>query len=219
MKLALEQCKIVEAAAKYRTMRQEVIDMQRKITDNRVYELDTYRSILVNIRNFDYRFHKYESDVLNDEMNQVQTRQFDGILSRKCKKCNTMKAPQSHHCSTCGRCVARMDHHCPWVNNCVGFSNQKHFLLFLVYVFLGSSHACVLIAYKAYTCLDENCAMFAETSTCVVAGVSIFLAILFGLFVCVMFCDQISCIVENTSSKFLITLTALAIDKLQKKRA
>ena len=50
------------------------------------------------------------------------------ILDKKCRKCDSLKPPQSHHCSTCEACVARMDHHCPWVNNCVGFYNQKFFL-------------------------------------------------------------------------------------------
>ena len=101
-----------------------------------------------------------------------------------------------------------MDHHCPWVNNCVGYANQKHFLLFLIYVFLGSFHAIGLIAYKAYYCMGENCALFADTATWVIAGAGVFLGLLFGIFVIVMFCDQISCIVENSST----------IDRLQRKR-
>lgn len=26
-----------------------------------------------------------------------------------------------------------MDHHCPFIKNCVGFNNQKHFILLLIY--------------------------------------------------------------------------------------
>jgi len=150
-----------------------------------------------------------ESKDEDDKLNIHQLRHIEGLLSKKCKKCMTIKAPQSHHCSICKRCVARMDHHCPWVNNCVGVYNQKHFLLFLLYVCLGSSHALFLIGYKCGTCLEANCAMFADFSVVIIAGLSLFLALLFDLFVMVMFCDQISCIVENTST----------IDKLQKKRA
>ena len=65
----------------------------------------------------------------NVDINRADNIKFlDSVLSKKCKKCNSVKPPQSHHCSICKRCIARMDHHCPWVNNCVGFYNQKFFL-------------------------------------------------------------------------------------------
>jgi len=51
--------------------------------------------------------------------------------------------------------------------------------------------------------------MFIETGNIAIAGVSIFLGLLFAIFVAVMFYDQISCITENMST----------IDKLQRKRA
>ena len=111
------------------------------------------------------------------------------VLGKKCKKCDSLKPPGSHHCSTCGRCIARMDHHCPWVNNCVGFFNQKYFLQFLVYVFLGSMHALIMICVKGWECFDKNCVVFNSTGALALTIVAGFLAVLFGLFVAIMFFD------------------------------
>jgi uncharacterized OB-fold protein len=59
----------------------------------------------------------------NPQKSVIGVKYLDFIMNKQCKKCNSLKPPNSHHCSTCGRCIARMDHHCPWVNNCVGFYN------------------------------------------------------------------------------------------------
>ena len=93
-------------------------------------------------------------------VNARNVRFLDKIMSKKCKKCNSIKPPHSHHCSICKRCIARMDHHCPWVNNCVGFYTQKHFILFLYYVFVGSGHALYILFKKGIYCLDKNCPIF-----------------------------------------------------------
>ena len=70
-------------------------------------------------------------------------------------------------------------------------------------------HAFVLIAMQSYTCYYETCFMFVLGSEVVLACASLFMAILFAIFVAVMFYDQVSCILENMST----------IDKLKHKRA
>jgi hypothetical protein len=142
----------------------------------------------------------------NIGMYSSNIRFLSNLVTKNCKKCSSLKPPASHHCSICGRCIARMDHHCPWVNTCVGFYNQKFFLQFLIYVGLASFHSMITIAMKGFKCLDKNCVMFNYTPTMVLAGIAVFLDLLFGLFVVIMFIDQIQCIYGNTST----------IDKLKK---
>ena len=68
-------------------------------------------------------------------------------------------------------------------------------------------HALVLMVWQGISCMDKNCRMFQPTSTIVVTAVACFCAVLFGLFVAIMFVDQIQCILENSST----------IDNLKKK--
>ncbi|OII71789.1 DHHC family palmitoyl transferase [Cryptosporidium ubiquitum] len=76
------------------------------------------------------------------------------ISIRSCAKCNNLKPPRTHHCSVCKRCIFKMDHHCPWINNCVGINNQKHFLLFLAYVFFFCVYSLILICFRFYRCIS-----------------------------------------------------------------
>lgn len=48
--------------------------------------------------------------------------------------------------------------------------------------------------------MDKNCRLFSATPVIVLTAVSCFCAVLFGLFVAIMFFDQIQCIWENTST-------------------
>ena len=53
---------------------------------------------------------------------------------------------QRHYCKTCCKTVLYMDHHCPFTGNCVGGHNYSHFLLSLVYAWIG-------LGYGIVTCL------------------------------------------------------------------
>lgn len=68
------------------------------------------------------------------------------VWARMCNKCNEIKPARTHHCAVCNRCVFMMDHHCPWVNNCIGMENYRYFLLFLVYLMIGSAWYALTIA-------------------------------------------------------------------------
>ena len=57
---------------------------------------------------------------------------------RTCSRCAKLKPDRSHHCRLCDTCVLKMDHHCPWILNCVGLRNHRSFLLFSLYMSLGS---------------------------------------------------------------------------------
>lgn len=55
-----------------------------------------------------------------------------------CKRCGQLRPERAHHCRVCNKCVLKYDHHCPWVNQCVGLYNERHFVLFLVYIVVAT---------------------------------------------------------------------------------
>lgn len=55
--------------------------------------------------------------------------------------------PRSWHCKVCNCCVLKLNHHCLFTGNCIGHMNLRYFLMFVVYVFIGSSCA---LAYTGY---------------------------------------------------------------------
>jgi len=59
-------------------------------------------------------------------------------LATTCGRCGIARPERTHHCKVCDRCIVRMDHHCPWIANCVGFANYKHFILLILYAFIGT---------------------------------------------------------------------------------
>lgn len=79
-----------------------------------------------------------------------------GSVEYRCYECNSLKPRGTHHCPVCKRCITRMDHHCPWVNNCVGERNQKHFILFILYISILSFYSLILSIGYFYNCLENS---------------------------------------------------------------
>ncbi|XP_036406624.1 zf-DHHC domain-containing protein isoform X1 [Megalops cyprinoides] len=125
-----------------------------------------------------------------------------------CSRCETYRPPRAHHCRVCQRCIRRMDHHCPWINNCVGELNQKYFIQFLFYTGLASLYSIVLVVsawvWRIRTEREGDGERDKETSEApskhlIVAHYIILLveAVLFGVFVMVIFYDQLVSIITD----------------------
>ena len=60
-----------------------------------------------------------------------------GIWTRKCEKSGQLKPARTHYCSVSESLVFQFSHYCIFTNNAVGLENQRFFLLFILYSFLG----------------------------------------------------------------------------------
>ncbi|XP_034019949.1 zf-DHHC domain-containing protein isoform X2 [Thalassophryne amazonica] len=121
-----------------------------------------------------------------------------------CSRCETYRPPRAHHCRVCQRCIRRMDHHCPWINNCVGELNQKYFIQFLFYTGMASLYSLVLVVsawvWRIRNEKDGNAEKEEMPSKHLIVAHYIILlveSILFGIFVMVIFYDQLVSIVTD----------------------
>ncbi|XP_077401129.1 palmitoyltransferase ZDHHC3 isoform X2 [Vanacampus margaritifer] len=121
-----------------------------------------------------------------------------------CSRCETYRPPRAHHCRVCQRCIRRMDHHCPWINNCVGELNQKYFIQFLFYTGVASVYAMLLVVsawvWRIRSERDgEGEAEDSPAKHLIVAHYIVLLveSVLFGVFVLVIFYDQLASIIAD----------------------
>lgn len=90
-----------------------------------------------------------------------------------CEKCELVVPPRSWHCDTCSVCILKRDHHCMFASNCVGARNHRHFLLFLVYFFIGTSYA---FFYNSYYIWVINNSVYAVWMTAIKLALPMFMA-------------------------------------------
>ena len=77
----------------------------------------------------------------------------DGFLEpATCRICEGWKPPRAHHSQLTNRCVFRMDHACKWIGNVVGYSNQKYFILLLVYACTLAVSNCIILSGSLWGC-------------------------------------------------------------------
>jgi hypothetical protein len=82
----------------------------------------------------------------------------------------------------------------------VGAANMKHFILFLVWTWLGSTYAAVLAVWRGVQCFRGKWDCLRTSSADVLLmGASTVLAIFFSIFVMTMMCDQWEGAVTNTT--------------------
>ncbi|XP_055836556.1 probable palmitoyltransferase ZDHHC24 [Episyrphus balteatus] len=64
-------------------------------------------------------------------------------LWHNCDKCDKLVPPRSWHCKVCQNCIIKRDHHCLFTGCCIGHRNHRYFMLFVVYLLIGSTYALV----------------------------------------------------------------------------
>ncbi|XP_073722273.1 uncharacterized protein [Misgurnus anguillicaudatus] len=140
---------------------------------------------------------------LRSQSNRLNDRGCEGWTV--CSRCETYRPPRAHHCRVCQRCIRRMDHHCPWINNCVGELNQKYFIQFLFYTGMASLYSMALVVsawvwrIRSEREGDGDEGEEAPSKHLIVAHYIILLveSILFGVFVLVIFYDQLVSIITD----------------------
>ncbi|KJH46928.1 DHHC zinc finger domain protein [Dictyocaulus viviparus] len=74
---------------------------------------------------------------IGDLIEEEQLKCDSAYLSRFCNLCGCDAPIRSHHCPICKICVLRKDHHCFITGACVGLGNQRYFIPFLFWCFVG----------------------------------------------------------------------------------
>lgn len=123
-----------------------------------------------------------------------------------CSICKITKIARTHHCTTCNKCILNMDHHCPWISNCVGFKNQKHFILFLVYTIISGLWYLTTMIQTAFHCIDHYCEVEKEPYWVFISVLTSAISLFFMILCFITLKEQIRVVVSNISEIDLLQL-------------
>ena len=140
-----------------------------KIDENDNYDL--YTDGLSSDDDLKFKETQYLTNLYNNCKRFKMGLNFD---VKQCRQCHIIKVCGTVHCSICHKCVYMKDHHCIWFNQCIGQFNLKYFMLFSLYLFLGSlisfTKFLYYIVYKNYIKLISEFSFNKNVSliTCIV---------------------------------------------------
>ncbi len=105
---------------------------------------------------------------------------------RMCHECNQVQPPRTFHCDVCQRCVLKGDHHCFWTGNCIGLRNQKFFLQYLFYMWLGTGYIGLLLTdFLTISAMELVNMMFDSFNLIVITFLSMGIAFCMFLMLCI----------------------------------
>ena len=67
-----------------------------------------------------------------------------------CAVCEAVAPPRAWHCTTCGLCILKREHHCMFAGYCVGHFNNRYFILFLAWTWMGVVYCTYLNTVYVY---------------------------------------------------------------------
>lgn len=111
-------------------------------------------------------------ELVEKRMLTLMTRSNDGEI-RICLKCQLIQPDRCYHCKKCNRCILKRDHHCPWLGTCIGYSNQKYYHLFLIYldvyfafILFTTAISCLVNSDRIIENVENNCLELVNFKLC-----------------------------------------------------
>ena len=78
-----------------------------------------------------------------------------GVYYEYCPCCHVMRPPRAKHCHILNKCIYHYEYYSPWVYNSIGINNYRYYLLWLLWMCIGSWYAAFLTGILISNMPDE----------------------------------------------------------------